>query len=84
MTDTHIPKIYDAYRHYKGGCYIVLSVSMHSETKEVLVTYMDLSKRLVWTRPLSMWNEVVDDKGTRRFTLTGLAESVYKISTSGD
>ena len=31
--------------------------------------YKSLSNNHVWIRPRKMWNEVVDDKGTLRFTL---------------
>ena len=34
-----------------------------------MVIYQPLKTGDNWVRPLNMWNEVVDDKGTLRFTL---------------
>ena len=39
------------------------------ENMEEMVVYKSLSNNHVWIRPRKMWNEVVDDKGTLRFTL---------------
>ncbi|MEH3055401.1 MAG: DUF1653 domain-containing protein [Patulibacter minatonensis] len=46
------------YRHYKGGMYVLMGVSRHSETEELLVVYRAADDRL-WVRPLSMWSELV-------------------------
>lgn len=59
------------YRHFKGNEYEVLFVAKHSETMEDMVVYRTLyGDRSVWTRPASMWNEMVtrDGQTTRRFT----------------
>jgi len=58
------------YRHFKGNLYKVIGFAKHSETLEDMVIYSPLKTGDTWVRPLRMWNEVVDDKGTLRFTLT--------------
>lgn len=57
------------YRHFKGNLYKVIGFAKHSETLEDMIIYSPLKTGDSWVRPLSMWNEVVDDKGTLRFTL---------------
>lgn len=57
------------YRHFKGNMYKVVGFAKHSETMEDMVVYESLRNNTLWVRPISMWNEVVDDKGTLRFTL---------------
>ena len=57
------------YRHFKGNLYKVVGFAKHSETLEDMVIYSQLKTGDTWVRPLSMWNEVVDDKGMHRFTL---------------
>ena len=57
------------YRHYKGNEYEVTGIAKHSETLEPMVVYRALyGEGGLWTRPAYMWNETVDDKGTKRFT----------------
>ncbi len=56
------------YRHYKGNEYEVIGVAKHSETLEPMVVYRALYGEMgLWVRPAQMWNETVDDKGTKRF-----------------
>lgn len=57
------------YKHFKGNMYKVVGFAKHSETLEDMVVYESLRNNTLWVRPKSMWNEVVDDKGTLRFTL---------------
>ena len=57
------------YRHFKGNMYKVVGFAKHSETMEDMVVYESLRNNTLWVRPKSMWSEVVDDKGTLRFTL---------------
>ncbi len=57
------------YRHFKGNMYKVVGFAKHSETMEDMIVYESLRNNTLWVRPKSMWNEVVDDKGTLRFTL---------------
>jgi hypothetical protein len=57
------------YQHYKGGCYTVISVGVHTETAERFVVYRSDETGEVWLRPLSMFVEtVISDTGpTARF-----------------
>ena len=57
------------YRHFKGIMYKVVGFAKHSETMEDMIVYESLRNNTLWVRPMSMWNETVDDKGTLRFTL---------------
>lgn len=57
------------YRHYKGNVYRIIALGKHSETLEDLVIYQSIKDDKVWVRPKQMWNEVVDNKGTLRFTI---------------
>lgn len=57
------------YRHFKGNMYKVVGFAKHSETMDDMIVYESLRNNTLWVRPKSMWNEVVDDKGTLRFTL---------------
>ena len=41
--DRSIPKCGEVFKHFKGNCYKILAVGHHSETKEKLVVYFDLS-----------------------------------------
>lgn len=56
------------YRHYKGGLYEVLFLSKHTETDEVLVNYKSLHFGSFYSRPLSSWIELTEDK-LKRFEL---------------
>ncbi len=51
------------YRHYKGKLYFATGLTKHSETLEFLVNYHEYGDRsgLEWSRPLSMWDEIVED-----------------------
>ena len=56
------------YRHYKGNEYEVLFIARHSETLEPMVVYRALyGEGGVWVRPAYMWNETVNENGTKRF-----------------
>lgn len=57
------------YKHFKGNLYKVIGFAKHSETMEDMIVYESLRNNTLWVRPKSMWNEVVDDNGTLRFTL---------------
>ncbi|MCQ2744604.1 MAG: DUF1653 domain-containing protein [bacterium] len=57
------------YKHFKGNLYKVVGFAKHSETLEDMIVYESLRNNTLWVRPKSMWNEVVDDIGTTRFTL---------------
>ena len=60
-----IPKIADVYKHFKGNYYMIIAVGHHSETKEQLVVYYDLSGENSTfvnpcIRPLAMFMSEVD------------------------
>lgn len=56
------------YKHFKGGIYKIIEFAYHSETQEEMIVYQS-PKGDIWVRPKSMWNEIIDQKGTLRFTL---------------
>ena len=57
------------YRHYKGNLYKIIALGKHSETLEDMIIYQAVRDGKVCVRPAKMWNEVVDNNGTLRFTL---------------
>ena len=57
------------YRHYKGNLYKIIAFAKHSETCEDMIIYQSVEKGDIWARPKEMWNNVIDDNGTLRFTL---------------
>lgn len=49
------------YRHFKGGCYVVTDIAVHSEMENCLVIYKSLNNiDLTWARPLDMFISKVD------------------------
>lgn len=57
------------YRHYKGNLYKIIAFAKHSETCEEMIVYQSVEHSDIWVRPRSMWNEVIDNNNTLRFTL---------------
>ena len=57
------------YRHYKGNIYKIIALAKHSESVEDMIVYQSEKTGDIWVRPMKMWNEIVDDNGTLRFTL---------------
>ena len=57
------------YKHYKGNLYKIIAFAKHSETEEDMIVYQPLKTGDNWVRPRRMWNEIVDNNGTLRFTL---------------
>ena len=53
----------------KGNIYKIIALAKHSETTEDMIVYQSVEHGDIWVRPKSMWNEIVDEKGTLRFTL---------------
>jgi hypothetical protein len=57
------------YRHFKGREYEVIGVAKHSETLEENVVYRSLydddehGNYALWTRPLSMFTEIIERDG---------------------
>ena len=59
------PKTQQVYKHFKGNLYKIIAVGHHSETKEKLVVYYDLSgknstEQDPCIRPLQMFMSEVD------------------------
>lgn len=57
------------YKHYKGNIYKIINFAKYSETAEDMIVYQSTKTGEIWVRPRKMWNEIVDEKGTLRFTL---------------
>ena len=57
------------YKHYKGNLYKIIAIGKHSETLEEMIVYQSVKDGDVWIRTKTMWNEIVDNNGTLRFTL---------------
>ena len=57
------------YKHYKGNLYKIVAFAKHSETCEDMIVYQSVKDGATWVRPKSMWNDVINDEGTLRFTL---------------
>ena len=61
------PKPHETYRHFKGSFYEIIAVGHHSETKEQMVVYYDLSGKNSTIdnpciRPLDMFMSEVDHR----------------------
>lgn len=57
------------YKHYKGNLYKIIALGKHSENLEEMIVYQSVKDDQIWIRPKSMWNEIIDNNGTLRFTL---------------
>jgi cyclomaltodextrinase len=68
------------YRHFKGGLYEVVGEATHTETLDKLVIYRALyGEGQVWARPLSMWNDTVEQDGQTVARFTRLVEKEGQI-----
>ncbi len=47
------------YRHWKGGLYVVLALSVKEDTLEQMVTYRSLQRGNTWARTLKDWSSLV-------------------------
>lgn len=57
-----MPKQFTLWRHYKGGLYIVLGMSME-EGQPHRVIYASVQYGFIWARLLSAWHELVEVGG---------------------
>lgn len=55
------------YRHYKGGLYTIVAVSLHEQTLEEMVTYRSNKYGHIWTRTIRNFYENVIS-GVPRFS----------------
>lgn len=79
-TKITLPKVGERYRHYKGDTYEVVGLTRCSETLEPRVVYREVdSDEIPWDRPASMWFEIVDDKGTTRYTHWPWKNPMYSL-----
>lgn len=65
------PMIGKKYLHYKGGTYEVITLAVHTETKENLVICKSVLFGSVYARPVSIFfDSVLNSKGqsVQRFT----------------
>ena len=67
IIDRDTPKAGEVYRHFKGYHYKIIAVGHHSETKERMVVYYDISGQNSsiddpCIRPLDMFMSEVDRK----------------------
>lgn len=61
------PKAGEVYKHYKGDCYKVVGLALHSD-ETWLVVYEPMYEGAVsklFTRPLVEWGEAVEWQGQR-------------------
>jgi hypothetical protein len=49
----------DVFRHYKGGLYVIVCVSIKEDTLDTLITYRSNKKGTIWTRTASNFLERV-------------------------
>jgi hypothetical protein len=65
ITLQDLPRVGSRWRHYRGGLYEVVAVSLKEDTLEPLVTYRSLLKGLCWswTRTFANWQEAVEVGG---------------------
>ena len=56
-----LPRPDEVWRHFKGNLYLILSVAIHTETKELFVCYRALYGDFgYYVRPLDMFLSEVD------------------------
>ena len=60
------PKVGGIYKHYKGGSYKVITLAIHTETGDYHVIYKSIEIGCVYSRPLYMFFEVVENTDGRR------------------
>ena len=57
------------YQHYKGNEYKIIAIAKNSETLDEMIIYESIKDKQVWARPISMWNDIINEHGTLRFTI---------------
>jgi hypothetical protein len=60
------PVINGLYRHYKGGTYQVITMAVHTETKENLVICKSVLFGSIYARPIrTFFEEITNSAGQR-------------------
>jgi hypothetical protein len=54
------PEVYTVWRHYKGGIYVVVAVSLMEDSLEPLVTYRSNKHGTFWTRTMGNFLEHIE------------------------
>ncbi len=71
---------FKSYQHFKGGLYIVLCEGKHTETNEILVTYVSAASGEVYHRPKSMFYDTVSKPNYKGLRFTPVpSESINKL-----
>ena len=58
-----------SYKHYKGTTYHVICLAKDADSLEPVVVYQNPENFEVWVRPEKEWDDIIDEAGTKRFTL---------------
>ena len=69
MANEQIIKVGKIYKHYKGNIYKIIALGKDSETCDDVIIYQSQANGDIWVRPRNMWNNIIDNKGTLRFTV---------------
>lgn len=80
------PEVLSRWKHWKGHCSAkVVCVAYHTETTELMVTYLEEKSGTYFVRPLRMWLEEVSPGVTRfrPFTKAELKAEAEAILTKG-
>jgi hypothetical protein len=68
----------DILKHYKGGVYFVLGIIKRESDLETLITYMDLKSKVIYARPLSEFDDMVNGY-LPRFSKVSISSSQFVI-----
>lgn len=60
------PKVNGLYQHYKGGVYRVITMAIHTETKENLVICKSELFGTIYARPISSFFETITNSSGQR------------------
>jgi len=52
----------EKWRHYKGETYEIVTLAKNTEKDEILVIHQSLSFGTIYSTPLSMWEDTVNNR----------------------